>query len=148
VRRELPAGLPVEIWGCDLSRGMLAVLRRRLAPGDELRLLLADAHALPFPDGAFDRVFHVGGINGYRDPGRALAEMARVAGPGTPIVVADEQLDPTRAHSLWQRATFKLVTFYDPHPHCPVEALPPDATDVQVEQIDRFFYCLRFRLTR
>ncbi len=39
------------------------------------------ARARRFADGAFDRVFHVGGINGYRDRRRALAEMARVARP-------------------------------------------------------------------
>lgn len=148
VRAALPPQLPVEIWGCDLSAGMTRVLLRRLARAQDrsLHLVLADAHALPFPDGAFDRVFHVGALNSYRDPRRALAEMARVARPGTPIVAVDEQLDPARRHSLYHRLMFRLVTFYDRHPHAPVEHLPPEATDVQVDQIARFLYSLRFRM--
>jgi SAM-dependent methyltransferase len=151
VRRRLPPTLTaeaVEIWGLDLSRGMLRICRRRLerAGDHETRILLADAHALPFPDGVFDRVFHVGGIAGYRDPARALAEMARVAVPGTPIVVVDEQLDRARPQNLYHRLSFRLVTFYDPAPHCPIEHLPPGAVDVRAEQLNRFFYCLTFRV--
>ena len=151
VRRRLPPGLAgatVEVWGLDLSRGMLGICRRRLERmGDrETRLLFADAHALPFPDHTFDRVFHVGGIAGYRDPARALAEMARVAVPGTPIVVVDEQLDRSRPQNLYHRLMFRLVTFYDPAPHCPIEHLSPGAVDVQEEQLNRFFYCLTFRM--
>ncbi|MCC6551668.1 MAG: class I SAM-dependent methyltransferase [Polyangiaceae bacterium] len=149
VRRDLPAALPVEIWGCDLSLGMLGVLRRRLRRegDDEVRVLACDAHALPFPDGAFDRVFHVGAMNSYRDPRTALAEMARVAAPGTPIVVVDEQLDPTKDHGLFHRAMFRLVTFYDPDPRCPIEHLPAGAEAVTQDQLGVFFYCLTFRMS-
>jgi ubiquinone/menaquinone biosynthesis C-methylase UbiE len=148
LRRGLPAGVPVEIWGVDLSRGMLERCRRRVREGgrDDVRLLMADAHALPFPDASFDRVFHVGAAGSYRDPRTALAEMARVARPGSPIVVVDEQLDPARRHGLYLRAAFKLLTFYDPDPRCPVDLLPPGATDVSEESISRFYYCLQFRM--
>ena len=148
LRRDLPPALPVEIWGCDLSAGMLGVLRARLRrEGDAgIRVLACDAHALPFRDGAFDRVFHVGAMNSYRDPRAALAEMARVAAPGTPIVVVDEQLDRSRKHSLYQRAMFRLVTFYDRDPHCPIEHLPAGATGVTEEPLSTFFYCLTFRM--
>lgn len=147
LRRDLPRGLPVEIWGLDLSVGMVEVCRRRLAREGEraVRLVLGDAHALPFPDHSFDRVFHVGAAGSFRDPARALAEMARVSVPGAPIVVVDEQLDPSRPLPLVQRGLFRLVTFYEARPHCPLEHVPPGATDVVEEQISRFFYCLRFR---
>jgi SAM-dependent methyltransferase len=150
LRRHAPPGLPLEIWGLDLSAGMLGVLRRRLAHegGEGPRLLLGDAHALPFRDGSFDRVFHVGAINGFRDPRAALAEMARVAEPGSPIVVVDEQLSPEGRASLYHRALFRLVTFYDRDPHCPTEQLPAGATDVLAEQASMFFYSLRFRMPR
>ncbi len=148
VRHDLPARVPVEIWGVDLSPGMLSVLRRKLRrQGDsEVRLLMADAHALPFPDHSFDRVFHVGGINGFRDAKQALAEMARVAIPGTPIVVADEQLDISQNPNLYHRAMFKMVTWYDNNPHAPVDALPKDAKDVYVDQLSLFLYSLAFRM--
>lgn len=150
LERDLPSSLAVELWGCDLSEGMLAQCRRRLAdhPGRRMQLVLADAHALPFPDASFDRVFHVGGIAGYRDPRRGLAEMARVARPGTPIVVVDEQLDPQRPHGLYHRLTFRAITFYTSEPVCPRAQLPPGTTDVLEEQLSRFYYCLRFRMPR
>jgi ubiquinone/menaquinone biosynthesis C-methylase UbiE len=143
----LPRDLAVEIWGLDYSPGMLRECQRTLRPGDRRpRLLMGDAHALPFPDQVFDRVFHVGAMGSFRDPRRALAEMARVARPGTPIVVVDEQLDPARAHGLAVRAAFRFLTFYDADPHCPRELLPAGAVDVLEEQVSRFYYCLRFTM--
>lgn len=148
VFRDLPPGLPVEIWGLDLSPRMIARCRRALRRRGEtrVRLVMADAHALPFADRAFDRVFHIGGIGGFRDPRQALAEMARVSKPDVPIVVADEQLDPGRRHSLARRAAFRLITWFDGDPHCPRELLPAEARDVVEAQITRFYYCLRFKV--
>jgi hypothetical protein len=150
VRRDLPPGLPVELWGCDLSRGMLSVLSRRLERRGtwehRLPFVLCDAHALPFDDASFDRVFHVGAMNSYRDPKTALAEMARVAVRGTPIVVVDEQLDRSKEHGLYHRAMFRLVTFYDDDPHCPLEHVPQGATGVVEDQLSMFFYALTFRM--
>lgn len=144
----LPPGTDAELWGVDLSSGMLARCRTRLASsgGRRVRLLHADAHALPFPDASFDRVFHVGGIATYRDARRGLAEMARVARPRTPIVVVDEQLDPTREHSWLRRLAFRAITFYDPAPASPRPELPAEAVDVHEEQVSRFYYCLTFRM--
>ncbi len=148
LRAALPKGLPVEIWGCDLSLSMLLTLRRDLAQqgGERVRLMFADAHALPFPDHSFDRVFHVGGINGFRDPGLAMKEMARVAAVDSPIVVVDEHLDSSQKPNLYHRSMFKLVTWYDEDPHCPIEQVPAGAIDVVHEQLSLFFYSLRFRM--
>ncbi len=148
IRRDLPAGLDVELWGLDLSVGMIRIARRKLSrhPDPPMRLLLADAHRLPFPDRCFDRVFHVGGIGGFNDPAAALAEMSRVALPDTPIVVVDERLDPAGQHNLLHRASFKAITFYDDDPHCPTEDLPPGATGIIEEQVSRFYYCLTWRM--
>lgn len=144
---RLPAGLPVELWGVDLSVGMLRLCRRRPAPRPEVQvnLLLADAHALPFADMTFDRVLHVGATGSFGDPARALAEMARVARPGAPVVVVDEQLDPGRRHGLLRRAAFRAITFYERNPSCPSALLPPGVEDVLERQISRFYYALRFR---
>lgn len=153
VRDALPPDLPVEYWAMDLSASMLGELRGRVARdpravpgGGRVRLALADAHCLPYAAHTFDRVFQIGAVGNYRDPARALAEMARVAKPGTPIVVVDEQLDPTRTHALYHRLTFRAVTFYDRDPHCPREHLPAGAVDVIEEAASRFFYCLSFRM--
>ncbi len=153
IRDRLPRGLDVEYWALDLSEGMSSVMRDRLArdpkyaPGDgRVRFVMADAHSLPYADGIFDRVFDAGGVGGYRDPATALAEMARVAAPGALVVVIDEQLDRERSHSLYHRAAFRAVTFYEPNPHCPTEHVPASAVDVKAEQATRFFYCLSFRV--
>lgn len=154
VRRELggPIGGPdgegaTELWGLDYAAGMLRLARRRADRlGIDARLVVGDAHALPFADATFDRVFHVGATNSFRDPKLALAEMARVAKPGTPIVVVDERLDPSRRHSLVHRAIFRAICFYDPYPPEPTTLLPPGAHDVLVEQIARFIYAMRFRV--
>ena len=148
LERDLPCDLDVELWGLDLSDGMLARCRRLVGRhrGRPMRLLVADAHALPFPDASFDRVFHVGGIGGYGDPRRALAEMARVARSGTPIVVVDEQLDPARRSSVFHRFVFRALTFYTTTAESPVAELPEGAIGVVSEQVSRYYYCLTFRM--
>lgn len=145
--RALPPGLDVEWWGLDLSRSMLAHARRRARRmGLDVRTLLADAHDLPFPDHTFDRVFHVGGMNAFHDQARALAELGRVARPGTPIVVVDEQLDESLGPGLYRQLTFALATFYDDDPRSPAHLLPDDAENVRSEQISPFLYCLSFTM--
>lgn len=128
VLRDVRPDVEVELWGADLSYGMLQQCQKRLRQmgREDVRLVMSDAHRLPFPDASFDRVFHVGAINNFTDKGLALAEMARVAKPGTPVVVVDEQLDPSRRHSLWHKAWFKAVTFYDREPGSPTELLPEE----------------------
>ncbi|RKH58921.1 methyltransferase domain-containing protein [Corallococcus llansteffanensis] len=151
IRGALPPGLDVEVWGLDLSTGMLAQCEKRLRKhiGNgmrDTRLLLADAHALPFRDATFDRVFHVGGIGGYRQPAVALLEMSRVARPGTPLVVVDEQLDASFRPSLFQRAAFRALTFYTRDARSPRALLPRNAEGVIEEQVSPFYYCLTFRV--
>jgi ubiquinone/menaquinone biosynthesis C-methylase UbiE/alkylhydroperoxidase/carboxymuconolactone decarboxylase family protein YurZ/uncharacterized protein YbaR (Trm112 family) len=145
VERDLPGALQVELWGLDMSPAMLRECDRRARwyTGRRVRLVLGDAHALPFPDHSFDRVFHVGGINGYGDPARALAEMARVARPATPIVVVDEHLDPKRFHLPHHYLNFWALTWLDPDPRPPVKHLPAEAR-YEVSRVSRFYYCLTF----
>lgn len=150
LRPYLPIDLDVELWGLDLSSGMLRECRLRadwiypLLGVPRVVLFQGDAHDLPFFDGVFDRVFHVGGINGYRDVERGLAEMARVARPGTPIVVVDEELDPGRTHWPHHVLSFRLLTAFDPDPRAPRDLVPADATRVEVIPVSRFYYCLTF----
>jgi SAM-dependent methyltransferase len=80
------------IVGVDVSTTQLAACQRRNA-GRDLRLVLAEAERLPFRDGEFDAVLSNGGFNHFRDPEAALREMARVAKPGAPVVIADEAPD-------------------------------------------------------
>jgi ubiquinone/menaquinone biosynthesis C-methylase UbiE len=49
---------------------------------------IADLTALPFRTGAFDAALHIVTIEHLPEPGRALAEMARVLAPGGRLRVA------------------------------------------------------------
>jgi SAM-dependent methyltransferase len=49
---------------------------------------VADLGALPFGDGVFDAVLHIVTIEHLREPGRALAEMARTLKAGGRLLVA------------------------------------------------------------
>jgi SAM-dependent methyltransferase len=80
------------IVGIDVSTTQLAACQRRNA-GRDLRLVLGEAEHLPFRDGEFDAALSNGGFNHFRDPEAALREMARVAKPGAPVVIADEAPD-------------------------------------------------------
>ncbi|MFO0907753.1 MAG: class I SAM-dependent methyltransferase [Isosphaeraceae bacterium] len=88
----LPEGW--SITGVDVSRSQLANCRRR-NPDRDLRLILAEAEDLPFEDGQFDAVLSIGGFNHFNDPEAALREMARVARPGSIVVISDEMPDLT-----------------------------------------------------
>jgi demethylmenaquinone methyltransferase/2-methoxy-6-polyprenyl-1,4-benzoquinol methylase len=64
------------VVGLDFSEGMLG---RARADHPELDFVLGDALALPFADGEFDAATIAFGLRNLTDPGRGLAEMARVA---------------------------------------------------------------------
>jgi SAM-dependent methyltransferase len=80
------------IVGVDVSTTQLAACRSRNS-GRNLRLVLGEAEDLPFRDREFDAVLSNGGFNHFNCPEAALREMARVAKPGAPVVIADEMPD-------------------------------------------------------
>ena len=80
------------VAGLDISEGMLSVCRsraRREGWGD-VELFLGCAEFLPFKDEAFDRVLIGGAISHFSDPGRALAEAARVTKKEGKVVVYEQ----------------------------------------------------------
>jgi ubiquinone/menaquinone biosynthesis C-methylase UbiE len=81
------------IVGVDISTTQLAACRRRNSGRRDLRLVLGEAEDMPFRDREFDAVLSNGGFNHFNDPEAALREMARVAKPGAPVVIADEMPD-------------------------------------------------------
>lgn len=87
-----------KVTGLDQSRRMLEVARSRL-PNAEL--VAASAFELPFPDGAFERVFtsHFYGHLEEHERVRFLEEAARVA---PELVVLDAALHGGVPRSVWQ----------------------------------------------
>jgi len=96
--RDLPTGARVLDAGAGEGRYAHHFARHRyygvdLAVGDVdwdyTRLdAVADLTALPFRAGTFDGAVHIVTIEHLREPGRALAEMARTLAPGAPLLVA------------------------------------------------------------
>ena len=85
--RVAPSGRAV---GLDLDETLLAEARTRAARSAlPARLDLGDLHALPYPDGTFDRCRCERVLHHLADPGRALGELVRVTRPGGRVVVGD-----------------------------------------------------------
>lgn len=67
--------------GLDLSPGSLKVARNR-DPSGRTRFGVADAYRLPFGDASFDAVTAMDFLEHVDEPGRVIAEAARVLKPG------------------------------------------------------------------
>ncbi|MDP3426851.1 MAG: C-GCAxxG-C-C family (seleno)protein [Humidesulfovibrio sp.] len=87
----LEAGLSVAC--VDQSPDMLAALAAKFPPcgpgGACVTLLEGQAEALPLPDASVDFVFANMFLHHVDDPGRAIAEMARIVRPGGRVVITD-----------------------------------------------------------
>lgn len=80
----------VTVTGIDVSPGMLAEARRRLADaGRTATLLEADAQRLPFDDASFDTVVCALALCSIPDPAAAIREMRRVLVPGGTLLLLD-----------------------------------------------------------
>ncbi len=79
------------VTGLDPSREMLDVGREKLARAGhpEVELVVGDAEALPFEDGAFDAVTMAFGIRNVPDRDRALGEILRVLRPGGRVAILE-----------------------------------------------------------
>jgi demethylmenaquinone methyltransferase/2-methoxy-6-polyprenyl-1,4-benzoquinol methylase len=102
---------PVEsVVGVDFVEGMLTRARAKLRRQREkrIRLLAADALALPFPDASFGCVASAFLLRNLADLAKGLAEMRRVTEPGG-SVVALEITQPTLP--VW-RDLFRLYFHY------------------------------------
>jgi ubiquinone/menaquinone biosynthesis C-methylase UbiE len=104
------AGRGATVTGVDLTPAMIGQARARQANlGLDIDWRVADATRLPFEDGAFDVVVTRYSFHHMPEPGRALAEMARVCARGGRIVVADATPSPRT-----QAAYDRMETLRDP----------------------------------
>jgi SAM-dependent methyltransferase len=81
---QLAAERGAKVCGLDASENLLGIARERVPDGD---FHVGELESLPFPDGAFDLVTGFNSFQYAANPGAALAEAKRVAGPGAQVVV-------------------------------------------------------------
>ncbi len=113
----------------DLSFQMLQQCRRR---GDRAAVLVhGNGQHLPFRDGAFDALFHFGGVNLFNDPNRALAEFVRVVRPGGIVSWGDEGFAPDYPDGRMKR----MLTRMNPGYLKPRPPVPEGLCDVVTEAV-------------
>lgn len=86
------------ITGVDISEGMLAVARQKVAHKNleqRIDLALADSEALPFADNSFDAVTVSFGVRNFENLALGLKEIYRVLRPNGVLVILETSV-PTR----------------------------------------------------
>jgi len=140
--------LPVKAtyFGLDLSWGMLQRCQRNLKRWQrEAELILGNAEDLPLRDETFGTVLHVGGINAFNDPAKAICEMARVARAGAKIVIVDETAKMMESLA-WMPTVRRWLQEHGERFSAPVGLVPEGMTDIQARDFAKGnMYCLTFR---
>jgi demethylmenaquinone methyltransferase/2-methoxy-6-polyprenyl-1,4-benzoquinol methylase len=83
---------PEKITGVDISEGMLAVGRKKIAEknlADRIELRSGDSENLPFGENKFDAVTVAFGVRNFENLEKGLAEIFRVIRPGGMVVVLE-----------------------------------------------------------
>jgi arsenite methyltransferase len=91
--RLLLLGTRGEVFGADLSEGLIARARKRFARDvrrGRLHLYHASADSLPLPPATVTKAVSVNSLYFWPDPAAALAELARVMKPGGRLALAFE----------------------------------------------------------
>jgi ubiquinone/menaquinone biosynthesis C-methylase UbiE len=84
------AGFDGQVWGLDVSTGMLRRARARLAPfGEQCTLIRENARTLPFRDETFDAVACLEALEFTPRPEHTLGELMRVLRPGGVLLLSN-----------------------------------------------------------
>lgn len=87
----LAKALNTEVKGVDISAGMLAVGRQKVAKANlpSVELILGDGENLPFADNHFDAVTVAFGVRNFENLEKGLKDILRVLKPGGQLVVLE-----------------------------------------------------------
>ena len=83
---------PRKVIGVDISEGMLAVAREKIAKkglSDRFEVAIGDSENLPFPDSTFDAVTVAFGVRNFENLEKGLSDIHRVLKPGGMAVVLE-----------------------------------------------------------
>ncbi|MDT0677839.1 bifunctional demethylmenaquinone methyltransferase/2-methoxy-6-polyprenyl-1,4-benzoquinol methylase UbiE [Autumnicola musiva] len=81
-----------KIVGLDLSEGMLAVGRKKIAKKNlekKIEMVQGDSEALPFEDNSFDAITVAFGVRNFENLNKGLSEIQRVLAPGGLFIVLE-----------------------------------------------------------
>lgn len=136
-----------EIVGLDISIGQLRRCQEYVAHQKwNIQLHLGNAEQLPYPDNTFDGVFHMGGINFFNNKQKAIAEMIRVAKPGTRILICDENEKGARAYERLLPSFKRMVGEQREAVVAPVALVPSEMQELRLFDVWKgWFYCIEFR---
>jgi ubiquinone/menaquinone biosynthesis C-methylase UbiE len=136
----------VNYYGLDISWGMLKRCQKNLKQWQrEAELILGNAEELPVFDETFDGVLHVGGINAFNDPAKAIGEMIRVARAGSKIVIVDETAKMMESMA-WMPSIRKWLREHGERFSAPIGLVPEGMIDVHARNFaNGNMYCLTFR---
>ena len=87
------------VIGADISEGMMALVKgkaEKAGVGERITLQVADGEALPYGEGAFDRVTCAFGIRNFEHKEKGLAEFRRVLNPGGKAVILELSVPQNR----------------------------------------------------
>lgn len=142
--RYLPRN--VGYYGLDISWGMLKKCQKNLKKWQrEAELILGNAEELPLHDEVFDAVLHVGGINAFNNPAKAIREMIRVARAGSRIVIVDETAKMLESFA-WMPSARKWLEEHRERFSAPIHLVPEGMKEVCARDFAKGnMYCLAFR---
>jgi ubiquinone/menaquinone biosynthesis C-methylase UbiE/uncharacterized protein YbaR (Trm112 family) len=128
----------LKFYGIDIQKQMMIHCMRNINRWNiKGEIYRADAEELPFRDEKFDVVFHLGAINLFSDKKKAIAEMIRVAKPGTKIVIADETEKAGRLFNLFTGTDDTIIP--------PIDLIPGEMKNKQMDIIWRGYgYVISF----
>ncbi len=103
---------PDKIVGIDISEGMLAFARKKIADrnlSDKIELIHGDAENIQFPDNNFDAVSVAYGVRNFENLSKGLDEMIRVLKPGGQLVILEFSKCTHPVFSLFYKIYFKYL---------------------------------------
>ena len=112
--------------GIDRSSEMLRLARAKLVDVPNAELRQADLYALPLPDGGADTAIFHHVLHFAQQPGAAIAEAARVLGPGGRLLIADfapherEELRTQDAHARLGFSDEQILGWFESYGLSPV----------------------------
>lgn len=86
------SGQTTHVTGLDLSEGMLAVMKRKVADAglaDRISAEAGNSESMRFADNSFDRATIAFGIRNFENREKALGEILRVLKPGGRLVILE-----------------------------------------------------------